>query len=481
VPDLFEQIQKNIQSRVLLKRGQRLLVAVSGGLDSMVLLDVLDRLRVGERWRITVAHLNHRLRGRSSDADERLVRKAAKAQGLPIVVQQAEVRALAAREKLSIEMAARKARHEFFVRVARDRRIRSVALAHHADDQVELFFLRLFRGSGSEGLAGMKWQNRSPVCSEIELVRPLLNISKSELRKYALRNRVVFREDATNQSLEIQRNRIRHELLPLLRKNYQPAIAETVLRGTEIVGAEAEYVYEMARKWLKSGRSDFQNLPLAMQRRVLQIQLTDNGVLPEYDLVEKLRITPDHAVAVARPVGRVNMSPGAARTPLKRGLKAREEEVALGVFRDKRGRVQLRQLVASDFRTETRRVSISRSSGSIEFGGAMIEWVLRRQAGKDFPKFRPGAEFFDGDKVGSTIVLRHWQPGDRFQPIGMSVAVKVQDLLVNQKVPKDVRKGLIVATTASGELFWVEKLRISERFRLTSETKRRLQWRWRRD
>src|ERR1051326_827328 len=156
VPDVISEIHKNIECRSLLKRGQRVLVAVSGGVDSMVLLDILDRLRDSQSWQITVAHLNHQLRGRSSDADERLVREIAKVRGLPIVVERREVRAVAREEKVSIEMAARKARHDFLAGAARERGIRSVALAHHADDQVELFFLRLFRGSGSEGLAGMK-------------------------------------------------------------------------------------------------------------------------------------------------------------------------------------------------------------------------------------------------------------------------------------------------------------------------------------
>ena len=161
----------------------------------------------------------------------------------------------------------------------------------------------------------------------------------------------------------------------------------------------------------------------------------------------------------------------------------REREKALVVLTDQNGlvRLQLREIGQEAFRKESQSVSISKAKGQIEFGGARIEWAVGRQRGKRFPKFRAGCEFFDADKVGPEITLRHWQPGDRFHPIGMLMAAKVQDLFVNQKVPKKLRKGLIVATTAAGEVFWVEKLRISERFRLYPETKRRLQWRWRRD
>src|ERR1041385_5671019 len=193
----------------------------------MVLLDVLCRLAAKKKWKISVAHLNHGLRGRSSDADERLVRRVARAKRLPMVVGQADVRARAGAAKISIEMAARKARHEFLAQAAASRGIRTIALAHHADDQVELFFLRLMRGAGGEGISGMKWQNASPVDSNIQLVRPLLDISKAELAQYAREERVQFREDATNRSFDFKRNRVRHELVPLIQKKYQPAIVRT--------------------------------------------------------------------------------------------------------------------------------------------------------------------------------------------------------------------------------------------------------------
>ena len=129
-----------------------------------------------------------------------------------------------------------------------------VALAHHADDQVELFFLRLLRGAGGEGLAGMKWRSPSPVDGKITLVRPLLDATKAELREFARENKIRFREDATNARLDLPRNRVRNELLPLLRRRYQPALTRTILRLMEIVGAEAEVVGEMARQWLDSRR-----------------------------------------------------------------------------------------------------------------------------------------------------------------------------------------------------------------------------------
>src|SRR5205823_900678 len=138
---LCHHIDDSIRERKLLRRGESVLVAVSGGLDSMVLLQVLKMLSTKHRWKPVVAHFNHRLRGRAGDGDEQLVRRTAKAMGLPVAVASADVKQFARQSKFSIEMAARKLRHEFLARVARERGIKTIALAHHADDQVELFFL----------------------------------------------------------------------------------------------------------------------------------------------------------------------------------------------------------------------------------------------------------------------------------------------------------------------------------------------------
>ena len=151
----------------------------------MVLLHVLRSLARRHGWRLTAAHFNHQLRGRSSDADERLVKRTEAKLGVPLAVEQGDVRQFARKSKLSVEMAARKLRHDFLARIARLEKIHTIALAHHADDQTELFFLRLFRGSGVAGLAGMKWCGPSPSDRGVELARPLLGQSKAELREFA--------------------------------------------------------------------------------------------------------------------------------------------------------------------------------------------------------------------------------------------------------------------------------------------------------
>jgi len=456
VTDLLQRIENSIQSRRLLKRVGKILVAVSGGLDSMVLLHALEKLSAQHKWKLTVAHFNHQLRGRASDADEKLVRKTAAAMKLPFMAGRADVKEFTRKSKLSIEMAARKLRHDYFARVARGRKIKAVAFAHHADDQVELFFLRLLRGAGGEGLAGMKWLSLSPANPKIMIIRPLLDLSKEELRQFARENKIRFRDDATNFSSDFLRNRIRGKLLPLLRKNYQPGLDKAVLRVMEIVGAESEFIGSVASSLrLDSVRPqaehyNFENLPAAIQRRVLQSQLAGLGVAANFDLIEQLR-------EPARKL--VSVGPG------------------FSVSRDETGVLKVRRQQSPEFDANELQINLAGGTSGANFSGVKFNWNFVNGPAERAPR-RTGRESFDADKIGIKIILRHWRAGDRFQPIGLKSASKLQDLFTNAKIPRGRRRGLIVAESAGGEIFWVEGLRISENFKLTPQTKRRLTWRW---
>ena len=421
----------------------------------MVLLEILHRLREEWGWRLVVAHFNHRLRGRASDADEAFVKKEAARRGLRCVAGRGDVRAFARRHGVSIEMAARQLRHTFLAKSARRRCIPTVALAHHADDQVELFFLRLFRGAGGRGLAGMPPASASPVDAGIRLVRPLLTVTRDELAAYARQQALRFREDASNACLDFLRNKVRRRLVPLIEREFQPAIRRTVLRAVEILGSETDFVRESADEWLAARpRAPWAGLPPAVQRQVLQRQLLGLEVAPEFELIEQLRQRPDHAVCVGS---------------------------GLALVRDEHGTVRGLDPCAPSFNPAELAVQLGGVRGRFGFAGLWVNW--RREPGRGLAGLRrlhPGCEFFDAERVGEGIVLRCWRAGDRFQPIGMPVAVKLQDLFVNAGVPRGERHRRVVATASSGEVFWVEGLRIGDGFKLDKGTTRRLKWQWRR-
>jgi tRNA(Ile)-lysidine synthase len=461
VSEFLLQLEKTVAQHHLLAPGQKLLAAVSGGVDSMVLLHALDALAARHRWQIFVAHFNHQLRGQASDGDERLVRQTAARLNCPFLSGGADVRAFATQAKISIEMAARKLRHEFLARTACAEGMSVVALAHHADDQMELFFLRLLRGAGGAGLAGMKWLSPSPASSGVMLVRPFLEISKAELLAFARASQIRFRLDASNIDTDVLRNRIRQELLPLLRREYQPGLDQILMRVMNIVGAEAEFVSAAAKtaraqsNLPRTACGAFDDWPLAVQRQALQQQLTELGVAPDFDLIEQLREVPGSRVSV-----------GAGVT----------------VARDAMGKVGCREAGAGVFNPAALEFELSGRAGRAEFGGRLFEWrkgpvaALRRLRPARVGARPSARECFDADKIGGKIILRHWQPGDRFQPIGMKSAAKLQDLFVNAKIPAARRRELVLAATGTGGIFWVEGLRIGEACKITGETRLQLVW-----
>ena len=235
----------------------------------------------------------------------------------------------------------------------------------------------------------------------------------------------------------------------------------------------------------------FDQFPLAVQRRCVQVQLMRLGIEPDYELVEQLRIRADRPVAIssARAGGgarteRAGQSPTACvARPMDRDGDARRTGGAPALrytVRDDLGIVHLRAQEAAEFSDSSVEVELGSGAGEVEFDGARIGWRIKARKGVGQPKAGVRGELFDADQVGMVIRLRHWRPGDRFQPIGMACPVKLQDFFTNQKVPRDRRRRLIVAAAANGEVFWVEGMRISERFKLTKWTIRCLQWRWKR-
>jgi tRNA(Ile)-lysidine synthase len=429
---LVQQVAAAVQRQRLFADGQRILVAVSGGLDSIVLVHILHHLARARRWRMVVAHFNHQLRGRSSDADERLVVLTAKQLRLPVVVGRGDVKAFAAEQKLSIEMAAREMRHRFLAQTARRRRMGVVALAHHAGDQAELFFVRLLRGAALEGIAGMRPLSVSPADKTVQLARPLLDIDRAALEAYVRDQKLSFREDATNRDTAFLRNRVRHDLIPSL-KQYQPGVEQTISRLMQIARADSDLVGRLAQDWLERRSVPFHTLESAVQRRCIALQLVSLRVSPEFDLIERLRLAPGTTVIAS--------GDNPLQLECETGTVTRAAVGQQAVFRLEQVRFSLDE------------------PGSAQFGRLQFHWSF--QPGNRLPARKPdNCEWFDADLVGPEILLRHWKPGDRFQPIGMSSPVKLQDFLTNMKKPRAVRVSLVITEDAAGQIFWVQGCRI---------------------
>ena len=430
------------------------MVAVSGGADSVVLLHLLWQFAKTARLELFVAHANHRLRD-AADADELFVRNLAAGLGLRCFTDCLPVREEMACTRESVEMAARRLRHVFLARIATENGAGHIALAHHADDQAELFFLRLLRGAGGEGLGGMKRSSRSPADPGIRLIRPLLEFGKVELLAYAEANRLEFREDASNRDRDILRNRIRHELLPLLAGEYSPGIREHVRRTGELAADEADYTRRAADRWLKAGRRGaFSRLHIAVQRAVIRRQLWDLGHPGDFELIERLRL-------------------GTVAVTVSAGGRFRRKESGLVAIAE--------SSAPASFSPESHAVDLTKAKGRVDFDGVSLRWQIESQSDrKGLRPDQPGEERLDAARVGRLLRLRHWQPGDRFKPLGFKQPTKLQNLFVNRKVPAALRRQLLVAECESGELCWVEGLPPGESFKLTSATRWTLVLGWQR-
>jgi tRNA(Ile)-lysidine synthase len=290
----------------------RYLIAISGGRDSVALLHWLHQR--GYR-KLVVCHLNHQLRGRSSDADARFVEQLAAQCDVDLEMGSANVRALAAKQKISIETAAREARYQFFAQVAKRGRCRTIFLGHHADDLVETFLINLFRGSGTTGLGAIREVSKRRVeGDDLTIVRPFLGVWRGEIDRYVGKHRLKFREDASNENLAPLRNRIRRRIIPYLEKALGRNIRHSIWRAAMIAAEEEHWIEDQLLDAtdvdLRAGASsaegalsvaELRDLPIALQRReILKWLRTRKITNVGFDVVESVRSLLDHNSRVAK-------------------------------------------------------------------------------------------------------------------------------------------------------------------------------------
>ncbi len=402
--ELIEPIRETIGRHSLIPDGAQVVVGVSGGADSVALLRALHQLDIP----VTVAHLNHQLRGAESDADERFVRDLAEKLGLPMVVESTDVRSLSETSGLSLEMAARQARHHFFAKFENS----VIALAHHADDQAETFILKLARGAGTDGLGGMPFSQK---IGQIRLIRPMLDLPRAAILQWLEENNFKWREDASNRDEAFLRNRVRHTVLPLLETELNPNIRETILRTMDILREENAWMNEI----IADCRLPIVDLPRAAQRRALRKWLFDHGVEGvDFDAVEKILSL---------------MDAGKGTTIFE--LNAHQRVVV------EYGKPRFEQVDCAP-PAPLWKMTIEHGTG----------W--KKDHGKG-AGILPAEASFDAEKIGdSPITVRGPEPGDRMQPLGMGGSRKLQDIFTDQKIPRAQRPSVPVVV-CRGEIIWI--------------------------
>lgn len=476
LPVFLRKILRTVERHDMLQNGDAVLVGVSGGPDSMALLHGLFELSRVLDIRIGVAHLNHGLRGRESDRDAAFTQAEARRHGVPFYGAKADVMGERAKTGASIEEAARDARYRFFHRIRREAGFDKIALGHHLDDNAELILMNLLRGSGPGGISGIP-----PVRGPI--IRPLMGVYRSEILAFLKKEAISYVLDASNADPRFLRNKIRHELIPLLKTGYNPGIVQGLNRLGNIRRAEECWMEECLASLydgvvLQKSKTEtvlsvsaLQKLHPAARSRIIRRAVSEiKGNLR--------RISWAHLSAIQDcleppfPIG---------KPPLRLDLPDR-----IQVFRD------AQRLVVSQGAHPSRQTKFSgNGEGFLNFAYVFSAQDIRSQPQVDLPEIHgqmrfsilrreaigreaivnsaPTVAFFDWDRLNFPIKIRNVRPGDRFAPLGAGGAQKLKKFFIDHKIPVSERHRVLLLI-GGDIILWVGGHRISESAKLTPET-----------
>lgn len=452
---LIDRVRRTIDRYSLLTRGDRVIVGVSAGVDSMVLLHLLNQLCQDFSLSLIIAHLNHGLRPEESKREAELVQEESLRLGLPLEYEVFNVREFQEAKGISLQDAARRVRFQFFHQLLKKHRGDKIALGHHADDQVETLLLRLLRGSGLKGLKGML-----PI-REGKVIRPLIEAWKEEIEAFALENSIAYLLDSSNLEGDYLRNRIRHKLIPLIEKEYRHGFRRAVLRTSarlrdedDFVEKEAEKAFEkiahQEERELSFKFSDFQSLPKSIQWRVLQKALERIGKGSDVEEGEWSDVN-------------------AIQRELQKPLASFSLELSRDLFIEKRyDNISLKRGKSKPippFEVEL----LTPGRTSIQEIGVEVLVEERLWRTPESIGLSTNVAFLDYEHIHFPLRMRNFRPGDRFHPLGAKGTQKLKEFFIDHKIPRMDRPH--IPLLISGEaIAWVVGHRIDERFKVTPKT-----------
>jgi tRNA(Ile)-lysidine synthase len=459
IENLAPQVIRTIQTKGLLQKNDTVVIAVSGGADSVCLLHVLIQLKKKPGINLHVAHLNHGLRGHEAREDADYVTGLANKLDIPVTIEKRDVAAYRRQKRCSPEEAAREVRYQFLADVAKSARADVVAVGHTRDDHIETILLHLLRGTGTAGLRGLQFRSTIHTGKEgitLTLIRPLLDISRRETIDYCHAYGLNPRFDASNLSPEFLRNRVRHELIPLL-EQYNPSIDIALLRLGTIADADASYIEdEAANAWeeivaekpgiLYLDREKINTLPFALKRQLFRLALRQlAGNLRDFEA--------EHIEAMLGFLSK----PGGKQLDLPHGIRLFSQYDSLIL--------SAAEQPPCPYPPIEKEVPIA-----VPGETALPGWLVRAHITKS-PCYDENAfsACFDLDKTGTALSVRPRKRGDRFQPLGMAKTKKLQDFMVDARIPQSWRKTIPVLTSPA-HILWVVGWRIDDRVKVTEST-----------
>ena len=437
----------------MIEKGETVFIAVSGGGDSVVLFHLLLELRDSWKLKLGILHVNHKLRGKASDQDEAFVKKLAHRFKVPCYVTQVDVEGKAKKERVSLEEGARNARYQFFEKTARTKGAQKIVLAHTMDDQAETVLMRLITGTGLQGLQAIRPKRK---LNGAYLVRPLIEISRSDIRKFAEENSIRFREDRSNQSRQFLRNRIRLELIPFIEKRFNPQVKRALARLPHLLDVDLAFLDEsagisyqrLARE--KAGEILFPKKPFLKLSPAIQFRLINRALR----ILAKAELDFDHWNDFVGLLSRESHF----HLQLPRGFFAHVSPTEIRIKRSQK-----------PFSSFSYSLPANRSLYISEIDATLSCQPLRQRP-RIIRKQDPSFDVFDAAKLSFPLAVRNRKPGDRFQPLGQSKFLKLKKLLINRRIPQEERDRLPLVFS-NGTIAWVGGVGMAEPFKAVSKTR----------
>jgi tRNA(Ile)-lysidine synthase len=429
---MLEQFLNHINSLNLCEKTDRILLAVSGGIDSMAMLYLFQEAG----YSFGVAHCNFQLRGKESEGDEQFVHQVCKELGLPVFIKRFETEAYAWENSLSTQMAARALRYAWFEQLLSDHHYQRLATGHHLDDSMETIILNITRGASTEGLAGIAARNE-------KIIRPLLFATKKSIEKYAVLKGIVWREDQSNLTDDYQRNFIRHQVIPLLRE-LNPSLETTWQNGIEKIQGDLSLMQHAYDAW-KSDAVVEESNRISILKSSLASYLQPASLLWRFG--RTLNFNFEQCKEVIRSLH------GQA------GKRFFSSTHLLVIDRD--------HLVVTPHQEDWSEESIDKGQAETILG----PYRLNMKAVTVMSPLNSDTEaVLDGDALQFPLIWRKWRPGDSFYPLGMTHHKKLSDFLIDSKVSVADKESVTVLESG-GQVAWVVGRRIDDRFKLTESTR----------
>ena len=465
---LRQSIVRTIHDYGMIPPRTKILIGVSGGPDSICLWHLLMTLAAKFEIRIGVAHLNHGLRAGPSDRDARFVREMAECYHTPFYYQKMDIRGAAKKSQRSIEEAGRMARYAFFRKTAATHGFDKIALGHHRDDNAEQMLMNMLRGAGLDGLGGIPPKRD-------QIIRPLIRICRQDILTYLAENRLEYVTDQTNADTLFLRNKIRHQLMPLLEKEFNPKVAESLNRLSEICRSEKEWLDDLVHGTLEQ---------VTLHRGKNHLILSISG-LRRLHQAHLCRLMRTAIRKIKGDLRRIRMAQIDAAVGLIHSNKAMAWSDLPDRIRIEKQGDQLILRQASHNLREGQSTPAPPAYAYVIGQAADLPldlWIPEIQknvtisgpyeaAGPDIDRKDPSFAVFDLDRLRFPLIIRNPKPGDRLTPLGMKGSQKLKNFFINNKVPQPDRR-LYPVLVSEREIIWIAGHRVAESVKVTQTSQR---------